>query len=76
MVERLEELLENPFVSIIAKGISVVRCKDCIWFSKMGYDDENAHEDDLNLHMGHCSVFRTGTQACRFCSYGERRTDG
>ena len=54
-------------------GKRVVRCKDCIWFSKTGYDEENAHEDDLNLHMGHCSVFRTGTQACRFCSYGERR---
>ena len=54
-------------------AVPVVRCKDCIWFSKTGYNEENDHEDDLYLHMGHCSVFRTETQACRFCSYGERK---
>ena len=62
-----------PFCGKAPDVVKVVRCKDCIWFSKTGYDEDNTHEDDLNLHMGHCSVFRTGTQACRFCSYGERR---
>ena len=57
-------------------AVPVVRCRDCIWFSKTGYDEENAHEDDLNLHMGHCAMFRTGIQACRFCSYGERKDNG
>ena len=53
--------------------VEVVRCKDCNHFNKQGYYEDNAHEDDLTLHMGFCLMLRRETQACRFCSYGERR---
>jgi len=59
---------------IVNDVMPVVRCKDCQWFDKTGYD--NAHEDDLSLHMGWCTSWRRGTQACAFCSYGERKNDG
>ena len=52
---------------------ALVRCKDCCWFNKRGYEEDNEHEEDLSLHRGFCLHWRRGTQACRFCSYGERR---
>ena len=54
-------------------AVEVVRCKDCEHFNKRGYDEDNAHEEDSSLHMGWCAEWRRETQACRFCSYGERR---
>ena len=54
-------------------AVEVCRCKDCRWFDKAGYEEDNAHEDDLSLHMGWCADWRRGTQACGFCSHGERR---
>ena len=56
-------------------AVEVVRCKDCRLFDKTGYEEANEHEEDLSLHMGWCAEWRRGTQACRFCSYGERRSD-
>ena len=53
--------------------VPVVRCKDCIWFSKNGHEDENSHKEDVTLHYGHCGTWRQETQACRFCSDGERK---
>ena len=63
------ELIDVPTVD----AVEVVRCQDCRCFDKTGYDEENAYEEDLSLHMGWCAEWRRGTQACRFCSYGERR---
>lgn len=56
--------------------VPVVRCKGCRWFNKEGYEEDNEHEEDSALHMGFCLHWRRGTQACRFCSYGERRDNG
>ena len=64
-----EQIADAPTVD----AVEVVRCKDCIWFSKNGYEDENSHEEDVTLHYGHCGTWRQETQACRFCAYGERR---
>ena len=56
-------------------AVEVVRCKDCRWFDKRGYAGINTHEEDLTLHRGWCVVWRGGTQACGFCSSGERRAE-
>lgn len=63
----LEEKIES------GELVEVVRCKDCRWFNKSGYEEDNEHEEDLSLHMGFCLHWRRGTQACRFCSYGEMK---
>ena len=46
-------------------AVPVVRCKDCRWFDKTGYEEDNAHEEDLSLHMGWCANWRRGTQGLR-----------
>lgn len=50
-----------------------VRCKDCRWFDQTGFEEYNAPEEDLSLHVGWCKSWRKDTQACVFCSYGERK---
>lgn len=67
--EVADHLLDNDVVP-------VVRCKDCRWFDKTGFEEYNAPEEDLSLHIGWCKSWRKGTQACDFCSYGERKDDG
>ena len=54
-------------------AVPVVRCKDCIWFSKRGYDEDNRQQAVPDLDFGWCSTYHREMQACRFCSYGERR---
>ena len=58
-----------------ADVVEVVRCKNCRWFDKTGFEEYNAPEEDLSLHSGWCKSWRKGTQACVFCSYGERKDD-
>ena len=66
--EVADHLLENDVVP-------VVQCKDCRWFDQTGFEEYNAPEEDLSLHIGWCKSWRKGTQACVFCSYGERKDD-
>ena len=70
----IDELIGRIQTAPTVDAVEVVRCKDCKWFNKAGYD--NSCEDDLNLHRGYCLEWRRGTQARRFCSYGERKDNG
>lgn len=65
-----------PFCGIAPDVVKVVRCEKCQMFDKTGYDDDNAHEENLTLHVGYCHVWQMGTQACCFCSHGERKDNG
>lgn len=50
--------------------LGIVRCNDCEYFDDVGY--ENPDYEMPELRMGFCKVWRRDTQACRFCSMGER----
>lgn len=62
-----------PFGGVAPDVVEVRRCKDCEFFDETGYEDVNAEIDMPELHAGYCSVWKQVTQACGYCSYGERR---
>lgn len=62
-----------PFGGVAPDVVEVCRCKDCEFFDKTGYEDVNAEIDMPELHTGYCSVWKQITQACGYCSCGERR---
>lgn len=68
IVPRMRELLE--------KRVEVVRCKDCQWFNKKGYEEDNRQQGMPELDFGWCSILHRTMQACMFCSYGERKDNG
>lgn len=53
--------------------VEVVRCKDCQFFDKRGYEEDNRQQAMPELDFGWCSVLYRTEQACNFCSSGERR---
>ena len=53
-------------------AVEVVRCKDCVWFNTTGYEEDN-EDKESGLEFGFCRAWSRETQACVFCSHGERR---
>ena len=54
-------------------AVEVVRCKDCQFFDKRGYEEDNRQQAIPELDFGWCSVLYRTEQACNFCSSGERK---
>ena len=71
----IEQLKEHgiPFGGK-ADVVKVVRCKDCFWFDTQGYEEAN-EDKESGLEFGYCRLGKRETQACEFCSHGERKTD-
>ena len=57
-------------------AVEVVRCKDCQFFDKRGYEEDNRQQAMPELDFGWCSVLYRIEQACNFCSSGERKDNG
>lgn len=68
------EIMDSVDDSIVEEDIvSVVRCKDCQFFDKRGYEEDNRQQAMPELDFGWCSVLYRIEQACNFCSSGERK---